>query len=632
MKLNELIEKINEKKKELLKKIDQLKKNCYVIIDNKDSPIKKKLADEVKSRLETIEKFLIITRYNLFFNGEVGIGKTTVISMLLGLIDEKANQVKKYALLPTASGRTTLCETNIVLGSKYLISFESVSNECFDDFLRDWVNISKNGLKNNDEKIELTIEIYNWLVHSMGFSDRNDDKLEQLINNAKDGNDLYDKAKKLINYANRKQIINEEFTSENFFKCYKELNNGKNKIYKMPEKITLTIPIENSDLMSIVYSITDTKGIESPARIDIRNNIKLYDSISIICEHINNFGSNSVVELLKPVLKLENRDYKYRVMLLGIYKDDELTAVNDADDNIENGKNLKIKEAQDVFKNNNIGFNKDNYLFYNALNNRYKNDDGSPNLNNIKEDSEEFFKNIIDKTVNNMVNKYDIELSEIETFLKKINNGNVNDKFEKSIDDLKKIINTLFGEWKNNNKIIWESFQSELNNKNKISCASALRGAVNHNGCGNSSNIYETMKDGASVYYTKTFMELKIRIEEKFNLITPFNNEIEDTCFDFIKNLIINDYYDECYFRYIDNVDSENKDLMNNNNFWIQPKNYWGDGKGNYTERVHEFIKNGLENEDKVTHDNIIGKYDDRKNKEFLYEYFEKIMSLLRYE
>jgi hypothetical protein len=75
----------------------------------------------ISRRLEKIEKILKGQRYDLAFIGQVGMGKTTAICHLFGLIQEiektvgtKGKSVIKYQeLLATGSGKTTICEVVI---------------------------------------------------------------------------------------------------------------------------------------------------------------------------------------------------------------------------------------------------------------------------------------------------------------------------------------------------------------------------------------------------------------------------------------------------------------------------------------------------------------------------------------
>ena len=633
MQLIEVIKNISIKKKECLKTIQQLK-NEYNQLNNNEPLIIRRLKKESIKRLERIEKYLEVEKYNIYFSGTVGVGKTTIISLLLDLIDSSAKNYKHYALLPTGSGRTTICETKFVIGNAFKITFIPVSNENFNLYLNDWAYLSKDNLAGNN-KIDLPEEISNWIINSMGFKNKCDDELKILIEDSKDSNELFEKCKDKIKYEERIGLINDVYKNKiEFCKCFKELNNGTNVKFKMPKSIELTIPIENEDLKSVLNSIIDTKGIESPARPDIREHIEIEpDSISVMCDGINDYCSNSILELLRLVLNKENSDLKNRVILLGIDRNNDLSYVNGADGNSDEGQKIKIKEAKETFLKNKVCFNENNYIFCSSLENS-TNKDGTVDISKIRSSSESLYSELLEKSINNMIANYDIEISEISTFLKKIECNKLNDSFIEIIKKLNKRIVEIFNEWSqtSDKTIIWDEFQSQLDNRVNIKCASSLRGAVNHNGIGNTANIYEVLKNGAYQYYRKAFEKVRIMIEEFCKAIGDLGNDIENECFKYICNLITEVYYDECYREYANTINQINDCLMNNDKFWIQPKGYWGDGKGDYIDRIQKFIKKEMENEDYISRNNSIGKYEQRDEASMLYTYFKKVFDLLNIE
>ena len=80
--------------------------------------IARELARRIRKQIVALEGKCNIEKYNLLFNGEVGIGKSTAICHLTGLIDgdclKKGEETDRLPLLKTGSGRTTVCETRII--------------------------------------------------------------------------------------------------------------------------------------------------------------------------------------------------------------------------------------------------------------------------------------------------------------------------------------------------------------------------------------------------------------------------------------------------------------------------------------------------------------------------------------
>ena len=82
--------------------------------------------------------YLINKNHRLAFIGNVGAGKTTAICHLLDLLDEKE------PILSTGSGRTTLCEVEILNGDQLKIEFTPYSESEVLSYLQDFsLNISE---------------------------------------------------------------------------------------------------------------------------------------------------------------------------------------------------------------------------------------------------------------------------------------------------------------------------------------------------------------------------------------------------------------------------------------------------------------------------------------------------------
>lgn len=102
--------------------LDKCRENLFKANDIMDNPsinqIVKIMTKPLVSRINQIEEICSVEKYSLCFIGKVGVGKSTAIANLLGLVDKSKMRVgctiKDIPLLKTAEGRTTLCETTIV--------------------------------------------------------------------------------------------------------------------------------------------------------------------------------------------------------------------------------------------------------------------------------------------------------------------------------------------------------------------------------------------------------------------------------------------------------------------------------------------------------------------------------------
>ena len=91
---------------------------CLKTTDDNAHILIKKMAEQIGIRSEKIYRLCKFNQYNVYFNGKAGVGKSTSISTLFGLINkDELNQGKNIGnllLLKTGSGRTTVCETRII--------------------------------------------------------------------------------------------------------------------------------------------------------------------------------------------------------------------------------------------------------------------------------------------------------------------------------------------------------------------------------------------------------------------------------------------------------------------------------------------------------------------------------------
>jgi hypothetical protein len=86
-------------------------------------------------RVVRLRKALAVEKFDLVFIGKVGTGKTTAICSLFGLLGNfergKAprTQIRTEPLLSTGSGRSTICEVEIVRATQTAIEVEPLDGQ-----------------------------------------------------------------------------------------------------------------------------------------------------------------------------------------------------------------------------------------------------------------------------------------------------------------------------------------------------------------------------------------------------------------------------------------------------------------------------------------------------------------------
>ena len=340
-----------EQRKQVISKCDEILSINNKIQESNNHILVKKMSEYITNRANRIKEICNIEKYNIYFNGSVGIGKTTAICSLFGLIDEHpSNENLKLSdifLLKTGTGRTTICETEIVFNSKsnYLL-IEQVSKDDFIKMVKEFANSIKVSIK--DENISLAEE-EKTLIKNMAGIQLNADHEEILSIFL--GENLEEELLKTINYDNRTKLKleNDKESFKSWLKkTFADINGGKITDVPMPKKVIIHISEEDTpkELPNFVNSIFDTRGIDGGERPDIQSYITKNDSISIMCDEIRGIASNeAVLSILKQTLIKEDEDNKQRVVLMGIDMDGDLDDITEFENDRDGGIKFKTNQA-----------------------------------------------------------------------------------------------------------------------------------------------------------------------------------------------------------------------------------------------------------------------------------------------
>lgn len=597
---------LETKRKETLKLYDELKSKID-ISENEETKnaLTKAILEQIQDRIKEIKEFCEVEKYDLYFNGEVGVGKTTFISKIFNLIDYnklvKNSKLSSALLLATGSGRTTVCEVQIVPNKeKSKICLEPVETEEFYIRLKDFCESLEQKLKGkikNDEKEEISIAAEEKkLIKNMILKDKkaDDDKefLQQIgLNENSTSEEIFNTIKNIINYENRTQTTF-EFESGDFKNWLKntfsEINLGKNDNAPLPKKVV--IELNNNDLdievPSYINSIVDTRGIDTGIRKDIEDNMSLKNSISFMCEKISTYGSEKCLEILSQKLKSPEKDIQNRVVLLGLERGTELEDVEGAD-SYEEGKQQKIREAKDNMYSSRVIFNADNFWLLNSISGIEASGTKIIEVNeNVMEEEQKRFFNNIENLIEKMYEKYSEELKnhiQISNTLL-----NISDEEEAEVKNIENIVNEIREHLQNVLTIELENnnYLKTLENRIDIKHASTIRAMVNRNGVYDSFNYYITiskiLKDEFEKFYDYKRANIDGYLAEKFKNIEQYekdnNLNLKKITLDFINEEINKDYLD-CINNLEKNSAEKSKELLYNDAIWDKLYGYWGDSE-----------------------------------------------------
>lgn len=563
----------------------------------------KKMAESMYNRSNEIKNICQTDQYDLYFSGKVGIGKSTLICMLLGLINNEklieGERLSDALLLKTGSGRTTICETQIILhANETRFTVEEVSSEEFYAYLKEfsdyiidqptssiaeeYVRFIKN-MVNIPQKDDASI----FDILSINVSDDYDDKKKAEI--------IFDTLSNICNYEERtKKVFLFSNTATDFKTWCKEtfsaINDGEISLAPMPKKIILEISDDDfkCEVPYYVHSIVDTRGLEGGERPDIQNYISRQNSITMMCDNIKSYGSEeAVLSILKQLLIPEDKDKRYRVLLLGMEKGYELEDIEGFEEDREAGKRKKIKEAKRVIDQSRISFCDNNYIFANTAPSIeiLKRQISSVSIKKIQDAQREFWSDINNK-LNYMWSQYYTEMNNsldiLERFSRKEINPDTMGKINRCLQNAKRSCEQL----ENNINNVLQNVSIAIKNN---TLAASLRGAVNHFGIGNTADVYGIFQKCCSFEFNEQCRELKNHIIRENCIFFDSPSELEKICLNFMNDQI-DALYQKYYTEYRNYIYSSMYDNLYNSQSWLKAQGFWGDGQGSYRNRVWDSI------------------------------------------
>lgn len=291
--------------------------------------------------------YLLDKTHRLAFIGNIGTGKTTAICHMLGLID--GNE----AILSTGSGRTTLCEVDILYGDCLRIEVTPYNESEVHSYLNDFSLYlseleTKKTKPDSSEMFKLSAEIERAL--------RNMLKLKVTRSKDKDGKrTTHDAAKAFSANYNNPQLLtealinrislkertktiflnkNDEEQNKWLHNTFKAVNSATHPKVGLAKRITITVPKPLFQGLDYSLTVADTKGVDQTVnRQDLDDCFTNNRTVSVICCRFNDAPDKTMSGLLKNAKEagLSNRLAKETILLI-LDRDNEAAGVIDIDE------------------------------------------------------------------------------------------------------------------------------------------------------------------------------------------------------------------------------------------------------------------------------------------------------------
>ena len=270
----------------------------------------------LSANLSRSREFLLSKDHLIAFIGSIGVGKTTAICGILGLVDEKGGTA-----FSTSSGRTTLCEVEIRRGDKTRILISPCSPDETRSYLRDFVDVLKmrhEGRADDDnDPVSMSSEVERCVRNMIGLPVRTGKAPDGTTKRTDEALDLYKKlgnptafqeeAYKRINLEHRvtTELLFDGNDETAWIKDhFGQVNLGKHPKTPMPQRIVIELarPLVSEPELNI--SLIDTKGLDGNVeREDIDRQFRNARAVCVVCSKFNDAPEQAVQDLLKHLME-----------------------------------------------------------------------------------------------------------------------------------------------------------------------------------------------------------------------------------------------------------------------------------------------------------------------------------------
>ncbi len=315
-------------------------------------PLKRQI-ERQRAAIESSAAYLFKASHQVAFIGEVGVGKSTAISFLYGLLDPtmSGGELRERVVLETGGGHTTLCEVNIRRGPGFGIIVQAQSDEEMRNLVGEfcaaaWLRRPGSDADKN-ETVNVSEEMQRALRNMAGLAPKRErdsqgrivsrNQLAELASQCETEEEFRARVieRMKLELRTRREIWIEEggakTAMQQMRKLFTEINNGRLADVPLPASIDLLVPGFGSDLPGISLSAIDTKGMDEIAvRADLDARLKDSRTHVVLCSTFNQAPSTSVQLLLDHLRNAHGiRVDDGKVCVLALPRDGEAMAVKD---------------------------------------------------------------------------------------------------------------------------------------------------------------------------------------------------------------------------------------------------------------------------------------------------------------
>ncbi len=306
--------------------------------------------------------------HSLGFVGPIGVGKTTGLCTLCGLVDEgDEGPAVEQILLEYGAGGTTICEVALRTGTDFRLEVQPYNEEEVIQFVNDFCA----GLYDPQSDSEVSER---GVPKEIDRALRNMTGLQKLRSKGPDGKRVITDpaailAQELSFEAIRAEVFrrvrlwertttqlvyeqtNEEEGKAWLRRAFAEVNKGQRADVGLPKRITVIVPFQLLPELPFNVAIVDTKGIDgSPLRPDLKACLENPRMITVLCSAFNEAPGPIFEQLMKETIEIGSSESVFsRCVGLALARDGEAKKMRDEGEfaqTTEEGYDLKIDQAE----------------------------------------------------------------------------------------------------------------------------------------------------------------------------------------------------------------------------------------------------------------------------------------------
>ena len=329
---------------------------------------------------------LLNLNYSIALMGEVGVGKTTALCWMAGLLVEREGRGIQE-ILEVGGGRTTVCEVHVVQGPRYGVVVFPYSDEEVEREVLEFAHHLTPAVVSGD-RVEgdgaapvargssdpegdfpgTSIEIARCIRNMTGL-------LRQPQPDGSGGERRVDLARELAReIGNEKALAAEIMTRMNLssrrrreiwypgglghepkswlLETFRNINNGRHPEVSLPRVIQVTMPDSVLGSEDLHLRLVDTKGVDQAVgRSDLEEHLSDPDTVVVLCSGFNDAPAVPVQEIMEQAARSRLADLDLKAAVLVLPRPEEAMRVKDYDgsevESVEEGYALKREQAED---------------------------------------------------------------------------------------------------------------------------------------------------------------------------------------------------------------------------------------------------------------------------------------------